>query len=217
MSKSIKLKDGRIIPKGVKISLLEEIVYFNDIDLSKIGYGYVSEGLEILNNVPMYTDVRYFLEESVTKRHPIPYALIKYKDEYFLADRLKGGTEARLHGKKGLLGGHVDKLDVVKYGEENKSILFKNSLLRELKEEVGITTDKVDSISFKGYIRVAEKDRVEGVHLALIYVVELNTKDITSEEEEVLKGKWYTKEEIKEVYDTLEYWSELVIKNEVLG
>lgn len=217
MGKDIILNCGRRVPSDIKSSLLEDIVYFDDSKLKHIGEGYVKGSLDLLSDVPMRTDIRYFLENDYTKRHPIPYALLKYRGNYFLADRLKGGTESRLHGKKGLLGGHVDKLDVIIYGEDNKDDLFKYSLLRELTEEVGVDESKVTSIEFKGFIRIAEEDTVEGVHLGLVYIVDLNTDCISSEEEHILKGRWYTKEDIKEVYNTLERWSELVIKNEVMG
>lgn len=216
MSKEIKLKCGRVVPSDVKSSLLDEIVYFKDVDLKNIGEGYVKGSLDLISDIPMFTDIRYFLENDYTKRHPIPYALLRYKDKYFLADRLKGGTETRLNGKKGMLGGHVDKLDVITYGEENKVDLFENALLRELMEEVGVDKSIIDSITFKGYIRIVDETAVEGVHLALVYVVDLNTECISSKEEHILKGSWYTKEDIKDVYNTLEKWSELVIKNEVI-
>ncbi len=205
----------RIIPEGVKPSLLEEIVYFNESDLVHIEEGYTKGDISLLESAKMDTDVRYFLEDSTTKRHPIPYVLLKCGDKYYLAYRLKGGSEARLHGKLGMLGGHVDKSDVIEYGEDNYDELFKGALLRELNEEVGVTKSDIDNISLKGYIRICEECTVEYVHLALVYLVELKHTNIKSEEEDILKGDWYTVEEIKGVEDRLEAWSKIVVANEV--
>lgn len=216
MSKNVILKDGREVPEGVKASLLEEIVYFNESDLELIGEGYISGDLGKIDEIPLHTDVRYFLENDYTKRHPIPYVLLKYNDKYYLADRLKGGTEARLHGKKGMLGGHVDKVDLDSKEGITKSELFKYAMLRELKEEVGVLESDISNIDFKGYIRIVDKEAVEGVHLALVYIVDITNEDITSAEEHILKGNWYTKEEIKSVLSTLEKWCSMVIAEEVL-
>lgn len=217
MEKDIVLDCGRIVPGNVKTSLLDKIVYYDESTLSGLGEGYIESALSVITELPLMVDTRYFLEDDYTKRHPIPYALLKYDDKYFLADRLKGGTEARLHGKKGMLGGHVDGSDITDCGSNVVKDIFEYSLLRELREEVGVIESMVNAIDFKGYIRITDKTAVEGVHLALVYVVDLNTNKITSEEKNILKGKWYSKQDIVDIYSTLEKWSELVIKNEIMG
>lgn len=144
-------------------------------------------------------------------RHPIPYVILKHKNEYFFILREKGSGELRLIGKKGLVGGHIGVEDCNLEIEETIS----NGMHRELLEEVGVTKDMIDSIDYLGAIK--SNIGVDKDHLGLVHLIELNTKDIKAEEDGVLSGIWVKEEDIKNHVDSFENWLKIIYDNGLLG
>ncbi|MFA7169543.1 MAG: hypothetical protein WC178_01685, partial [Candidatus Paceibacterota bacterium] len=151
---------------------------------------------------------RSFLEYHPTRRHPIPYILVRFEDKYFFTLRERGGSELRLIGKKGLIGGHVDDCDLV---ENNLEKTCYNALFREAGEEAGVNEKIIKNISLKGLIR--SDLGVDFDHLGLVYEIELTTDDIKSEEDGILTGLWISREELPEHYESFENWSKIVYDN----
>ncbi|MEK4301585.1 NUDIX domain-containing protein [Oceanobacillus sp. FSL W8-0428] len=192
-----------------KPSTAEKILYFKEADLDSIPWGFSK-----VKNLPLIDyeiEERSLLEYHPNQRHPIPYVAVRYEEEYFFILRGAGVGESRLAGRKGLLGGHVGEIDAVP-GDIQSSI--ENGLWRELEEEAGIKAEKVKKLEMKGIIK--SNDGVDSDHLGIIYEIELNSKDIQSEEEE-LTGIWMTKEELKQHFDALESWSKIVVSNLILS
>ena len=199
-----------LILESKKPSTKEDILYFNEGDLEDIPCGFSDIGVGCINSITPHFDRRSKLEYLPCQRHPIPYCIIKNKDKYFLSLREKGGGEIRLIGQKGLLGGHVDFTDTV-FTEDKIDVIktIHAGMLRELKEEAGLTENMIDKISFLGFIKIKEDGAVENDHLGLVYLIETTTDNLSTLEEGVLSGDWFTKEEIVSNIDSLERWSKL--------
>ncbi|NLZ34240.1 MAG: NUDIX domain-containing protein [Clostridiales bacterium] len=208
LTSEINLKKGELL-ESKKPSTKETIIYYREDDLTEIPSGFSKSKLDLIKHIPIYSAKRSLLEYLPMQRHPIPYCVIRNKDKYFLAFREGGSGEARLIGKKGLLGGHVAVEDL----EESIEKTFIKSLLRELKEEADINESDINNISFLGFIKNTEKDTVEFDHLGLIYLVDINNSNIETIEEGVLSGDWFTKEEILLNIDSLESWSKIIFLN----
>jgi predicted NUDIX family phosphoesterase len=190
----------------LKPSTKEEILYFEQDDLDKLPEGFIKTNE--LPDIEFNFEKRSYLEyASALYRHPIPYCIIKYQNKYFFILREKGSGEIRLIGKKGMVGGHIgiedddwDLIDIVH-----------NGLLRELKEETGVTRNMILAAELKGLIK--SNDGVDADHLGLVYEIELKTDDIKAEEDGVLSGIWIDKDDLHKHYDSFESWSKIVYDN----
>lgn len=190
----------------MKPSTKEEILYFYQEDLNELSEGFIHT--DEIPNVDYDFGVRSFLEyASALYRHPIPYCLIKYQDKYFFILREKGSGEIRLIGKKGMVGGHIGIED----NDVALDLIIENGLMRELKEETGITKELIKDINLRGLIK--SNDGVDADHLGLVYEIELKTDNIKAEEEGILTGIWINKENLQQHYDSFESWSRIVYDN----
>jgi predicted NUDIX family phosphoesterase len=192
--------------ESIRPSTRERVVYFEEKFFDGIQENFLKDFS--VYDLPFGIERRSALEYHPTRRHPIPYALIRFQDNYFFILRESGGGELRLIGKKGLAGGHVGEVDVV---EGNLKKTFENSLMREAREEVGIVSEMVNSIDLRGFIK--SDLGVDVDHLGLVYEIELSTEAIKSEEDGVLTGIWIKKEDLKNHYESFENWSKIVYDN----
>lgn len=190
----------------IKPSTREGVFYYYSKDIRKLPYGFTPA--THLLPVHLYVANRSVLEyDSGFTRHIIPYCIIRNGDEYYFALR-EGGSEARLKGKIGLLGGHVGKEGITQ------------GMLRELEEEAGILERHIRNYKMKGYIKLLGNKNdpfdVNKDHLGLVYEVNIKTKDIRMEEKDILKGFWVHKSKLHEVYDQMEDWAKLLVKEGVI-
>lgn len=192
--------------ESIKPSTKERIVYFEEKFFDEVRDTFLRDFN--VYDLPFGIERRSALEYHPTRRHPIPYVLIRFQDKYFFILRESGGGELRLIGKKGLVGGHVGEEDVV---GENLKKTFENALMREAREEVGIVPEMIKSIDLRGFIK--SDLGVDIDHLGLVYEIELSTDAIKSEENGVLTGIWISKEDLKNHYGSLENWSKIVYDN----
>lgn len=195
------------ILEDLKPSTKEEIVYFleDTIDFIPEGFSYSDENIKAV----ALTGKRSLMEYNKMQRHPIPYCVVKCGDEYFFTIRKNKSGEIRLIGKKGFLGGHVDKEDVICNGDKIDIVkTLRNGMFRELEEEAGVTKDLINKIEYKGLIKL--QDGVDKDHLGVVYEITLNTKNIKALEEGVLEGMWVNKYTLPLQYDSLETWAKLI-------
>jgi len=195
--------------KAEKLELLkpttkEEIIYFEETVLLDLPEG-LSE-IKTLPHYPFATMKRSLLEYHPEKRHPIPYAIVKFQKYYFFILRENASGELRLIGKKGMLGGHVGKEDVDTMSL-NKTLL--NGLRRELHEEAGITDELIRSIQLKGLLK--SNEGVDADHLGVIYEIELATDNIASKED-ALSGIWIHESELEHHANSFESWASMIYK-----
>jgi predicted NUDIX family phosphoesterase len=167
--------------------------------------------VRLMNNIGAYYTAmrRGDAEENVAFKQPIPYAVIRRGNEFYMYERLSGGGEGRLHNKLSLgAGGHMNPIEGVHKFSEVLSI----NLDRELEEELDIT-DKNAKINIIGFIN-DDSDEVGQVHVGVLCTVDIaEDAEVTVRETEQLAGRWITLEELKsdEIYSRLENWSKIVV------
>lgn len=120
-------------------------------------------------------------EKNPQYKHPIAYVLITSPSmKVFAYQRSTKGNESRLHNKWSWgIGGHVDE-------EDMRSVdPIKVSLLREIKEEVGLTD--LQDLRLIGYIN-DDSNEVGKVHFGLLYVAQSKSEDVHFKDEEIKQG-----------------------------
>ncbi len=146
--------------------------------------------------------LRSVAEEDESKKQIIAYLLIRYGDKVFMTRRLKAQSEARLHDRRSVgIGGHVNTTD----GSEHAVL---SGLKRELHEEVFIPDDY--EMKFLGIIN-DDSTSVGRVHTGLCYEIILPAPSCEILEKEKMVGEWADEERIKEVFDSFENWSKIVL------
>lgn len=151
---------------------------------------------------------RYLAELDPSFRQPIPYILVRDMKGRYFATRRKAG-DSRLTGKISLgIGGHV---------ENAENII--GCAYRELYEEIKFSDNPLENklpkmLSNLGLI-VSSETEVDQVHMG--FVLRLIADDtISINELDELEGFWFTVDEIREQFDWLESWSQILLINGVL-
>ncbi len=166
--------------------------------------GLVTAGAEDVFD--LIVDRHFFIDRATAEVSPqykqiIPYVIVRHDDSFFLLQRTRKQTEARLHDKFSIgIGGHVnpDTPELV------------DGLLKELDEEVAIDGDY--EISFVGILNDDTTD-VGRVHLGAVFVLDASTRDVRVAETEKMVGRWATRAELGDVYGSMETWSQIVYDN----
>lgn len=149
------------------------------------------------------TDEHFFIDRPVAEESPqfkqiIPYVVIRHGQHLFLLQRTEKQTESRLHLKYSIgIGGHINP--------DTPDLL--GGLQKELEEEVAVEGDY--DLTFTG-ILIDTSTEVGNVHLGVVYLLDSATGDVTVRETEKMTGRWATRDEVAEVYEALESWSQLV-------
>lgn len=131
----------------------------------------------------------------------IPYLVLSHAHSDHMFATLRVGGDERLIGQTSLgLGGHMDE------GEG-----FRDCLLRELREEVGLTADELSNLRLCGTL-YSNASEVDSVHLGLVYRAETDCEKLTCLESDKLSGTWLTPHELTVLYgeNKLESWSRIV-------
>lgn len=153
-------------------------------------------------------DGHFFLDRPTAEVSPqykqiIPYVLIRHDDSYYLLQRTRKQTEARLHHKLSLgVGGHInpdtppDLLDGLIHG-----------LMKELEEEVHVAGDY--DLTFVGILN-DDTTEVGSVHLGAVYVLDAHDANVTVRETEKMTGRWVPLAELSSLREQMETWSQIV-------
>lgn len=196
----------------------ERVLVIERSHFEKIGAfeGLLSKDLEQKYN-DILTGVKYVFrdiaENDISKKQIIPQFLIRYKDEYYISKRLTKSDEPRLRDCYYLFfGGHINPVD----SSEKTGDVIEKSINRELAEELECDVRTRHLIAM-----VNDEDMdVSRYHLGLIYLMELNKKEITVKENDQLEGHWVKKAELEKYFKDADSWSrmvwkELIAKNKV--
>lgn len=132
----------------------------------------------------------------------IPYVVVRRGDDWFATERLRGGTESRLHGRISLgVGGHVE------VPEPGRGAI-ECGLLREWTEEVDCSTEP--AFAFEGFVN-DDSIEVGRVHVGLVYSVTLgDAAELRVRETEKLEGAFRPMEWLEPRWERLETWSRFV-------
>lgn len=143
------------------------------------------------------------VEEDEGWRQIIPYAVIQRGGELLVVERLKAGSEARLHRRLSLgLGGHISPIDTEGAGD-----VIEVALNRELREELYIGAFFAEAV---GLIHRAD-DPVSRVHTGVLYRVR-SPGPVRVRETTKLAGGFASAEEIGNRFDQLEAWSQAALR-----
>lgn len=153
------------------------------------------------------------LEEDPNYKQIIPQVILRYKSEagetsYFLHKQVDGG-ETRLNQLCPLpLGGHVEEFDI---GQEKD--LIQSALDRELFEEADVQSKVIDK-KFLGLIYIEDENPVNHVHIGLVYIFDLDGKDVKIKETEKLEDIGFIDlDYLKTNINTLNFWSRKIVEN----
>lgn len=153
---------------------------------------------------------RAVLENDPDFRQVLPISIFTHQGKVWAYERTSKGGEDRLHNKVAVaVGGHWDMEDLVVEGsviDLEKSL--DAAMARELAEEVNITSKVVKSTKLRKMI-CADDTEVDKVHLAVVYMHELDGEGIESAEEELKTIGFLTPEELLSGEYNIEAWARL--------
>ena len=173
----------------------------------------VNSDKEVLKRVVQNIDRSFSImrrgdaEEDTNFKQPIPYAVLKRRNDVFIYERLQGGGEARLHNQLSLgVGGHINGTTDYEFND-----LLYDNLRREIEEELYLSNDKFE-VEVIGLIN-DDENSVGRVHIGLLAIIELSLDtDVRVREVDQLKGGWIQIKDLKneDTYNNLETWSQFV-------
>ncbi len=166
---------------------------------------------EVLNDAVYGT--RCIFEHKNNFKQIIPYIAFISNGKVLVYKRSSKSGEDRLHEKYSIgIGGHVDL-------EEDNSkmpldVVF-NAAIREVEEEIGVKI-KRENLDVK-YLINDDSDEVGKVHFGVGFVINMDISLENGEKDILINRKFMTKEEVLEIFDKFESWSQIfyngVVKN----
>ena len=147
-------------------------------------------------------------ELDPTHKQLIPYNLFHHKGRYLIYTRGGKSGEKRLHAKKSIgIGGHINPHD--EREDTLAETTYFNSIERELEEELVIRGGHTQRVI--GLIN-DDSNEVGQVHLGVVHLFDLDTDDVTSNEDAILELQFKTLDELQAEFDSLETWSQFCVQ-----
>ncbi len=173
--------------------------------------GFKTEGVDEAVELLLKENSHFFLDRGQAEEDPshkqlIPYCIFKCGDRVMHYTRGKSGGENRLHAKLSIgVGGHINPVDM---GEgRNGAAAYYAAVQRELDEELEIQCDY--EMRIVGLLN-DESNSVGQVHLGVVHLVELESEEVSSNEDSLTDLAWATIEELNgALFERLETWSQL--------
>lgn len=146
---------------------------------------------------------RNLAENDLDYKQIIPYAMVTHQDKFLLLKRYSTQSESRLHNKYSLgIGGHINPSD------ENSSLdIVSEALKREMDEEIFINHTNIPELI--GVINDDDSD-VGKHHLCIFYLFKIDDPNYSVVESDKMEAHWVTKENLKNKYDIMESWSQII-------
>ncbi len=140
-------------------------------------------------------------EDDPDHKQLIPYVVVRDGPRVFLMQRTDAGGDARLHGKASIgVGGHLNPVDD---GEDR----LMAGLRREWAEE--LEADWEPEFRLVGVLN-DDTNPVGAVHLGVVFEVQADGRHVAVRERDKLDGAFVEPYSIREAWDRLETWSQLV-------
>lgn len=154
----------------------------------------------------------------------IPYIVVKKGQNIFCYERLKKGTETRLHSKCSLgIGGHINSEDAITPDgvEVTKWVTLETGAYRELHDELTITNPSTGQlgdvvIDFTPLIIYDDSNDVGKVHLGLVGICDVSHCDVMVGEPDKIAGSFIDIYKLKGKMGNMETWSQIVMDNQHL-
>lgn len=164
-----------------------------------------------LNNSDLMLGQRAALEKDDDFRQLLPISIFTHKGKVWAYERTAKSEESRLVKKVAIaVGGHWDLSDLV---IKDSVIDLKESLslamARELEEEVSLTSSIVKTIELEKKV-CADDTEVDRVHIAVVYVHELDGEGIESAEDKLKTIGFISPEELLSGDYDIEAWARII-------
>jgi predicted NUDIX family phosphoesterase len=147
-----------------------------------------------------------FVERAAAEDDPalkqlIPYVVLRDRGRVFLMERTDAGGDPRLHHKASIgVGGHLNPVDD---GEDP----LEAGLRREWSEELDVAWEP--EFHLVGLLN-DDSNPVGSVHLGVVFEVEADGRSVAVRERDKLTGRMVEPATLRDVWDRLETWSQLV-------
>lgn len=157
-----------------------------------------------------------FIPRMEAERDPaykqiIPYVIMSHADTYLCYIRGKKVDESRLAEKVSIgIGGHINPSDRMSPSSKNLKKVYLNALAREISEEVVVETEHDDKIV--GLIN-DDSNNVGRVHFGIIHLWRLARPNVRNREQEICQVRFMNIDELQQVRNNMETWSQLCIDN----
>ncbi len=149
-------------------------------------------------------------EKDPTHKQLIPYVLMTCAGRCLTYVRGKRAGETRLVGNRSIgVGGHINPVDDeaplfnVDYRE-----VYMTAVQREVAEEVNVETRYADHIVA---LLNDDSNEVGQVHLGVVHLWSLDAPNVTRREQMITQMEFMTLDELRQVRDTMETWSQLCL------
>lgn len=137
----------------------------------------------------------------------IPYAIFTHQGRILSYVRGSKGGEKRLAAKRSIgIGGHMNDTDTNHDGFDLAA--YRNALSREIGEELKINTPYKERP-----VALLNDDATEvgRVHIGVVHIFECDTDQIECGEAAITDLRFFTKDELLDLRDSLETWSQICI------
>ena len=155
-----------------------------------------------------------FMPRSQAEKNPdykqlIPYVLMACDGKYLSYVRGKRAGEKRLVGNRSMgIGGHINPVDEIPlFGTDYRDI-YEAAVVREVVEEVDVQAAHTDKIVA---LLNDDSNEVGQVHLGVVHLWTLDSEDVTRKEQMITQMGFSTLEELHQLRDTMETWSQLCL------
>jgi predicted NUDIX family phosphoesterase len=181
--------------------LLDQIGKFQGVSFELDKY------LDIILNPKNHT----FLKRKDAETNPaykqlIPYALLQFKDTFFVYRRGKLLAEKRLFGNYSLgIGGHISVTDPGLF-----STTYEDGLKREINEEVLIESRYTQRVVA---LLNDDSNDVGKVHFGIVHILTLEKPLVKPREKSINETKFLDINTLKKDIETFENWSKICIQN----
>ncbi|WP_158770944.1 NUDIX domain-containing protein [Paraglaciecola sp. L1A13] len=164
-----------------------------------------------LNSADLMLGQRASLEKDDTFRQLLPISVFTHKGKVWAYERTNKGGENRLHNKIAVaVGGHWDLDDLVIKGSIiNLHESLKQTMQRELKEEVNLTSNIIKTMELEKKI-CADDTEVDRHHIAVVYVHELDGEGVNSSEEQLKTVGFVSPTELLSGKYNIEAWARII-------
>lgn len=164
-----------------------------------------------LNSQDLMLGQRAVLENDDDFRQLLPISIFTHKGKVWAYERTSKGGESRLHNKIAVaVGGHWDLADlVVKDSVINLEESLAQATARELEEEVKLSSNIIKTYELEKKV-CADDTEVDRVHIAVVYVHELDGEGIESAEDQLKTVGFVTPKELLVGDYNLEAWARII-------
>lgn len=212
-------QEYQAIPHQRVISKTDTVLVFPSSILDDLGHFHgIRKDYQIYENALLNDKISTFLPRLEVEMNPkykqiVSYVIVRYKNMLLRYTRgVVTNVGQFLHGEYSLgFGGHVE------YEDWNllsmSDVGYRNSVLRELKQEIEIDLDFVGEINFSTIGILNDDSSALGrCHIAFIHLLTLDSPEFKKGEKSINDIKWVPIESLGDEFSGYEYWSKLCIQ-----